>query len=67
MIKDIMDEQKVEVFNTYTEQSVTRLWKFFTEEERASLEDNALGCYLLADVEEADVLILVYDEDKQMC
>ena len=64
MIKDIMDEQKVEVFNTYTEQSTMRLWKFFTEEERMSLENKVLGCYLLADVETADVLILVCDAEN---
>lgn len=38
MIKDMMDDQKVEVLNTYTGQSITRLWKFFTKEEREALE-----------------------------
>ena len=62
MIKDIMDEQKVEVLNTYTGQSITRLWKFFTKEEREALERVAQICYLLAEYEEADVLVVVHDE-----
>ena len=61
MIKDIMDEQKVEVLNTYTGQSITRLWKFFTKEEREALERGAQICYLLAECEEADVLVVVHD------
>ena len=62
MIKDIMDEQKVEVLNTYTGQSITRLWRFFTKEEREALERKAQSCYLLAECEEADVLVVVHDE-----
>lgn len=62
MIKDIMDEQKVEVLNTYTGQCITRLWRFFTKEERKALERGAQSCYLLAECEEADVLVVVHDE-----
>ena len=62
MIKDIMDEQKVEVLNTYTGQSITRLRKSFTKEEREALERGAQICYLLAECEEADVLVVVHDE-----
>lgn len=64
MIKDLQNEQLVEVFNTYTGQSITRMWQFFTKEERINLERNAMGCYLLADVETADVLIIVHDKEN---
>ena len=64
MIRDIMDEQKVEVLNTYTGQSITRLWRFFTKEERKALERGAQSCYLLAECEEADVLVVVHDEEN---
>ena len=64
MIKDIMDEQKVEVLNTYTGQSITRLRKFFSREEREALEHGAQICYLLAECEEADVLVVVHDEEN---
>lgn len=64
MIKDMMDDQKVEVFNSYTGQSVTKLWKFFTKEERATLEHKAQMCYLLADCETADVLVIVNDAEN---
>ena len=64
MIKDIMDEQKVEVLNTYTGQSITRLWKLFTKEERKALERGAQTCYLPAECEEADVLVVVHDEEN---
>lgn len=62
MIKDMMDDQKVEVLNTYTGQSITRLWKFFTKEEREALERKQQMCYLLAECETADVLVIVNDE-----
>ena len=64
MIKDIVDEQRVEVLNTYTGQSITRLWRFFTKEERKALERDAQSCYLLAECEEADVLVVVHDEEN---
>ncbi len=63
MIKDLMDDQKVEVFNCYTGQSITRLWKFFTKEEREALERKAQMCYLLAECETADVLVIVNDAE----
>lgn len=63
MIKDLMDDQKVEVFNCYTGQSITRLWKFFIKEEREALERKAQMCYLLAECETADVLVIVNDAE----
>ena len=63
MIKDLMDDQKVEVFNSYTGRSTTRLWKFFNENERMSLEWKAQMCYLLAECETADVLVIVNDAE----
>lgn len=64
MIKDMMDDQKVEVFNIYTGESTTKLWKFYTKGERETLERKAQMCYLLAECETADVLVIVNDKEN---